>query len=117
MSVMVRYMTTETNMKLSIRRLRNVFNDFYANKIKAVFKAKGMSCKPLSPITPYGYKKSEHDKDYWMIDEETAPVVRKIFRLCIEGYGPMKIANILTAVKDTQTVRGKLMYICRRSRS
>ncbi|WP_242940881.1 recombinase family protein [Ruminococcus albus] len=40
---------------------RNVFNDFYAKdtskKIKAVFKAKGMSGKPLSPIEPYGYKK------------------------------------------------------------
>ncbi len=82
---------------------RNVFNDFYARdtskKIKAVFKAKGMSGKPLSPIAPYGYKKSEHDKDQWVIDEETAPVVKKIFRLCIEGYGPMKIANILTDEK------------------
>ncbi|WP_347500957.1 recombinase family protein [Ruminococcus albus] len=34
-----------------------------------------------------------------MIDEETTPVVRKIFRLCIEGYGPSKIANILTDEK------------------
>lgn len=79
---------------------RNVVNDFYARdtskKIKAVFKAKGMAGRPLSPIAPYGYKKSEQDKDQWVINEETAPVVRKIFRLCIEGYGPTRIANILT---------------------
>lgn len=37
-----------------------------------------MSGKLLSPIAPYGYKKSEHDKDQWVIDEETASVVRKI---------------------------------------
>ena len=79
---------------------RNVFNDFFARdcsrKIKAVFKAKGMSGKPLSARPPYGYKKSEYDKNAWVIDEEAATVVRKIFRLCIEGYGPTQIATILT---------------------
>ena len=46
---------------------------------------------------PYGYKKSETDKNMWEVDEETAPVVKRIFRLCIDGYGPMQIAKILTA--------------------
>ena len=65
---------------------KNIFNDRCARdtskKIKAVFKAKGLSGKHLSsPI--YGYMKSETDKNLWVIDEETAPVVRKIFKLCI----------------------------------
>ena len=79
---------------------RNVFNDFYARdtskKIKAVFKAKGMSGKPLSTNAPYGYKKSVQDKNVWEIDEESAAVVRRIFKMCIEGYGPNQIANRLT---------------------
>ena len=78
---------------------KNIFNDWYARdtskKIKAVFKAKGQSGKHLSsPI--YGYKHSEMDKNLWVIDEEAAEVVRKIFHLCIDGYGPAQIARILT---------------------
>ncbi|MGN0575798.1 MAG: recombinase family protein [Ruminococcus sp.] len=78
---------------------KNIFNDWYARdtskKIRAVFKAKGQSGKPLSlPI--YGYKKSETDKNMWFIDDEAAEVVRRIFKLCIEGYGPAQIARILT---------------------
>ena len=80
---------------------KNVFNDWYARdcskKIKAVFKSKGQSGKPLTTNIPYGYKKSETDKNMWEVDEETAPVVKRIFRLCIDGYGPMQIAKILTA--------------------
>lgn len=82
---------------------RNVFNDFYARdcskKIKAVFKSKGMSGKPLSTNAPYGYKKSEHDKNVWEIDEESAAVVRRIFKMCIEGLGPKQIAKRLSAEK------------------
>ena len=78
---------------------KNIFNDWYARdtskKIRAVFKAKGQSGKPLSS-PPYGYKKSEIDKNVWEIDEEAAEIVRKIFQLCIDGYGPTKIARILT---------------------
>lgn len=78
---------------------KNIFNDWYARdtskKIRAVFKAKGQSGKHLSsPI--YGYKHSETDKNLWVIDDEPAEVVRKIFRLCIDGYGPAQIARILT---------------------
>ena len=78
---------------------KNIFNDWYARdtskKIRAVFKAKGQSGKHLSnPI--YGYKHSETDKYLWVIDDEAAEVVRKIFHLCIDGYGPTQIARILT---------------------
>ena len=78
---------------------KNIFNDWYARdtskKIKAVFKAKGQSGKPLSmPI--YGYKKSDTDKNLWLIDDEPAEVVRRIYKLCVDGYGPTQIARILT---------------------
>lgn len=79
---------------------KNVFNDWYARdtsrKIKAVFKAKGMSGKPLTVNVPYGYKKSDTDKYKWEIDENTAPVIRRIFKLCIEGNSNCQIAKILT---------------------
>ena len=80
---------------------KNLLNEFYAKdvsrKVRAVFKAKGQSGKPLSTRAPYGYKKSETDKNVWEIDEPAAEVVRKIFKLCIEGYGPLQIAKRLTA--------------------
>ena len=79
---------------------RNVFNDFYARdcskKIRAVFKAKGNSGKPLATRPPYGYKKSGFDKDIWVVDDEAAEVVRKIFQMCIEGFGPSQIARKLS---------------------
>ena len=70
-----------------------------SKKIKAVFKAKGQSGKPLTTIPPYGYKKSEKDKNVWEIDGEAAKIVRRIFQLCIDGYGPTQIARILTEDK------------------
>ena len=54
-----------------------------------------MSGKPLTTVIPYGYKKNEAEPAHWLIDEEAAEVVRRIFRLCVEGYGPTQIANIL----------------------
>ena len=79
--------------------LRNLFNEWYARdtskKIRAVVKAKGMSGKRLSHLPPYGYIMG--DEGNWVIDEETGPVVKEIFALCLSGLGPTKIANILTA--------------------
>lgn len=79
---------------------KNVFNDWYARdtskKIKAVFHAKGKSGKPLTTISPYGYKKSDADRNLWIIDEAVSDVVKKIFQLCIDGYGPTQIAKMLS---------------------
>ena len=78
----------------------NIFNEFYAKdtsrKIRAVFKAKGQSGKPLSTNPPYGYVKDPEDKTHWLVDEEAAEVVREIFRLCIQGYGVSEIAKEIT---------------------
>ena len=77
----------------------NIFNEFYAKdtsrKIKAVFKAKGNSGKPLTTNPPYGYLKDPADKHHWLIDEEAAPVVRDIFKMCVSGKGPSQIAKEL----------------------
>lgn len=64
-------------------------------KIKAVFEAKGQSGKPLCTTPPYGYLKDPEDKNHWIVDEEAAGVMREIFRLCVNGYGPSQIANEL----------------------
>lgn len=75
----------------------NIFNEFYAKdtsrKIRAVFKSKGQSGKPLSTNPPYGYLKDSEDKNHWVVDEEAAEIVRRVFQLCIEGYGPTQIAG------------------------
>ncbi len=79
---------------------RNIINEWYAKdtskKIRAVFKAKGMSGKHLCTIPPYGYKKDDHDKQQWLVDKEAAKVVKEIFSLCMQGFGPTQIARILT---------------------
>lgn len=78
----------------------NIFNEYYAKdtsrKIRAVWKAKGESGKPLTTNAPYGYLKDKDDKFHWVIDEEAAPVVKEIFDLCVQGNGPSQISKILT---------------------
>ena len=62
---------------------------------KAAIRVKGESGKPTTNIAIYGYKKDPQDKHHWLIDEEAIAVVRRIFRLTIEGNGPYEIARIL----------------------
>ena len=82
---------------------RNLFNDFYARdtskKIRAVMRAKGNSGEHLCTNPPYGYRKDPEDKKQWIVDEEAAEVVKRIFVLCVDGKGPMQIAKLLTADK------------------
>ena len=81
----------------------NIMNEWYvrdtSRKIKAVLRAKGLEGKHLTSNAIYGYKKDSEDHDHWLIDEEAAAVVRRIYKLIIEGYGPMQVARILTAEK------------------
>ncbi|GAB2046392.1 site-specific resolvase TndX [Agathobaculum sp. TL06] len=82
---------------------RNLFNDFYARdtskKIRAVMRVKGNAGEHLCTNPPYGYMKSPDNKKEWIVDEEAAAVVKRIFALCIAGKGPMQIAKVLTADK------------------
>ena len=78
--------------------LRNIFNEWMvrdtSKKIKAVFRSKGMSGKPITSQPVYGYLKGEDGR--FIVDEEAAPVVKQIFSLCLAGNGPTKIARVLT---------------------
>lgn len=77
----------------------NIMNEWYlrdqSRKVKAAFQTKGRAGLPTSCNAIYGYKKDPEDKDHWLIDEEAAAVVRRIYRLCLEGNGPHVIARIL----------------------
>ncbi|MGL5435468.1 MAG: DUF4368 domain-containing protein [Lachnospiraceae bacterium] len=82
---------------------RNIINEWYAKdtskKIRAVKRAKGMSGEHIGSHPPYGYMKNPENIKEWIVDAEAAEVVIEIFRLCVEGYGPTKIANMLTERK------------------
>jgi len=77
----------------------NIINEWYAKdtskKIRAVFKSKGQSGKPLCTNPPYGYVKSAEDKLKWVVDKEAAEVIKDIFKMCMMGLGPTQIARKL----------------------
>ena len=81
----------------------NVMNEWYlrdcSRKIRATKQVIGNSGKHISSHAPYGYKKDPEDKHHWLVDEEAAEVVRRIYRLCIEGKGIQMIAKQLQADK------------------
>lgn len=78
--------------------LRNLFNEWFvrdtSKKIRASKRTKGMSGKPLASRPIYGYLKGPDGS--FLIDEEAAPIVQQIYRLCLAGNGPCKIARMLT---------------------
>ena len=86
-----------------IAGIKNWFNEFFAKdtsrKIRAVQKAKGERGVPLTTNVPFGYLKDPADKTKWIVDEAAAMVVRRIFKLCMEGRGPMQIAKLLQEEK------------------
>ena len=77
----------------------NVMNEWYlrdlSRKQQAACRTKGESGKPLTNIAIYGYMKDPNDKYHWLIDEEAAEVVRRIYSLTIEGKTPYEITSIL----------------------
>ena len=81
----------------------NIINEWYcrdtSKKIRAVMKSKGEAGEYLCTNPPYGYMKDADNKKHWIVDEEAAEVVKRIFALCLEGYGPSQIARILKEQK------------------
>ena len=77
---------------------KNIMNEYYAKDIskkrRIVNKMKGNAGIPLSP-PPYGYMKNPDDPRFWVIDPEAAEMVRYIYRLALEGNGPLQIATAL----------------------
>nr|WP_270574226.1 DUF4368 domain-containing protein [Flavonifractor plautii] len=75
---------------------RNIMNEYYARdtsrKIRSTFQSKGKSGKHLTGTVIYGYLWNEA-RDQWLVDPEAAEVVKCIFAMTIEGYGPYQIAS------------------------
>lgn len=81
----------------------NIMNEWYvrdsSRKITSVLRTRGMSGVHMTNHCIYGYKKDPADKNHWLIDEEAAEVVRRIYRMAIEGKGPYETARILALEK------------------
>ena len=94
---------SDNNTSSEFAPFLNIMNEWYlrdcSRKITAVLRAKGKEGKPITSNPPYGYVKSPDDKNLWLVDEDAAEVVRKIFRLTVEGMGPFQIAKRLTEEK------------------
>lgn len=79
--------------------IKNIFNEQYARdiskKVHTAVKTKQKSGEFIGAFTSYGYKKSPADKNKLIIDEYAAEVVRRIFALYIQGYGKIRIAQLL----------------------
>lgn len=79
--------------------IQDWFNEMHAKntsqKVRAVLKNKGEAGISLANNVPYGYKKDENDKTKWLVDEQSAEVVKEIFNLFIQGHGTCEIAKIL----------------------
>ncbi len=94
---------SDNNTSSEFAPFLNIMNEWYlrdcSRKITAVLRAKGKEGKPITSNPPYGYVKSPDDKNLWLVDEEAAEVVKKIFRLTVEGMGPYQIAKRLMAEK------------------
>ena len=77
----------------------NIVNEWFlrdcSRKQCAAYQARGRAGKPTTNHAIYGYRKDPEDKHHWLIDEDAAAVVRRIFLLSMEGHGPHEIASIL----------------------
>jgi len=81
----------------------NIMNEMFlkdtSRKIKASYKARGMSGKRLTFAPIYGYRLDANDKNKWIIDPEAAAVVKRIYHLTIQGVGPYTVARTLSEDK------------------
>lgn len=81
----------------------NIMNEWYlrdcSRKIRSTLKAKGSEGRHISSVAIYGYKKDPADSSHWLIDDEAADVVRRIYRMTIEGYSTRQIAELLESEK------------------
>ncbi|MBO4471429.1 MAG: DUF4368 domain-containing protein [Clostridia bacterium] len=79
----------------------NVMSEWYlrdlSRKQKAGYQARSNAGIPTTNQVIYGYRKDPEQKHHWLIDEEAAAVVRRIFQLSVSGYGPVQIAKTLQA--------------------
>ena len=116
----VRYIAVNDNVdtlngESELAPFLNILNDFYAKdtskKVRSVMKARGTSGKHLGG-PPCGYRSDPQDKDRWILDEDAAPVVKRIFDLTIVG-GPSRIARIL---ESDNVLTAKALYAQRKGK-
>ena len=81
----------------------NVLNEMYlreqSKKMRTFFQQRGTSGLPTNTLCVYGYRKDPQDKNHWLVDDEAAAVVKRIYRLAIDCHGSYEIAKILSAEK------------------
>ena len=94
----------------------NIMSEWYlrdlSRKQRTAIRVKGESGKPTTNQAIYGYRKDPNNKYHWLVDEEAAAVVRRIYQLAIEGHGLSDIANILYRDK----VESPAAYLARQGR-
>lgn len=78
--------------------MQDLFNEWHAKntsqKVRNVFKNKGMAGIPLTTNPPFGYMKNPENLKEWLIDEPAAKIVRQIFELCVSGLGPTALYTL-----------------------
>ena len=78
--------------------IRNLFNEWYARDIskkrRISNKIKGNAGEPMGQ-PPYGYIKDPNDSKHWIVDDEAAQVVRRVYSMTLEGFGTEQIATQL----------------------
>jgi len=100
---------------------RNIINEWYSRdisrKVKTAHRVRGSNGEPLATKPPYGYKRNPEKPKFWVVDESAAAVVRRIYQMCLDGFGVEQIATVLEqdkilapnahAAKHGQKVSGK----------
>ena len=81
----------------------NIMNEWYlkdqSKKVTAAYQLRGKSGLPTNNNCLYGYRKDPDIKHHWLVDDEAAATVRRIYQMACEGHGPSEIARILTEEK------------------
>ena len=90
---------SEQSGGLDITPFKNILNEFYSRdiskKVKSGKHIRALEGKFMGTTAPFGYRKDPQDKNHLIIDEATAPTVRLLFSLALEGYGTNRIGKVL----------------------
>lgn len=86
-----------------IMPFKSVINEYYARdisrKVRSAYRTKVLNGEFTAAFAPYGYLKDPEDKHRLIVDEETAPIVKRIFQMAVDGLSPYKIAKQLSEDK------------------
>ena len=86
-----------------IAPFKNILNEMYSKdiskKVHSSYLLKAQKGEFTGCVAPFGYRKDPEDKNHLLVDEETAPIVRQIFRWALEGHGPNFIRRRLEEQK------------------